>query len=49
VKGEADTSGTDDVAGVAGVMLHATADRLRDSDCGFYLSVYSRSLSHECV
>ena len=27
-KGEADTSGTDDVAGVVGVMLHATADRL---------------------
>ena len=48
-KGEADTSDTDDGAGVAGVMLHATGDRLMDSDSGFYLRVYSRSLSHECV
>ena len=35
-KGEDDTSGNDDVAGVTGVMSHATADRLRDSDSGFY-------------
>ena len=44
-KGDADTSGTDDVAAVAGVTLHETADRLSDSDSGSYLRVYCRSLS----
>ena len=32
-----------------GVMLHATGDRLMDSDSGVYLRVYSRSHSNEWV
>ena len=48
-KGDADPSGTDDVAGIAGMMSHATPDSRRVYDSGFHLRVYIRSLSPEWV